>query len=140
MSAEKILCATDGSAISDKAVAFAIRLARELRQHLTFITVAGDEAPIAIWDMGRIKIGQMPVDKHLAAALNAALQAGVTQVACARAGGSDIAGAIVGYAETNSYHHIIAGSAGRTGAARLLIGSVAADIVNKAHCPVTVVR
>lgn len=140
MSVEKILCAIDGSAISEKAVAFSVHLAKELQQHLTFITVAGGDEQISVWDIGRIKTGQMPVDKHLAAALNVALKAGVNQVACVRAGGSDIAGAIVGYAEKNSYHHIVAGSAGRTGAARLLIGSVAADIVNKAHCPVTVVR
>ncbi len=57
-----------------------------------------------------------------------------------RAGGSDIAGAIVDYAEKNSYHHIVTGSAGLTGAKRLLLGSVAADIVTLAHCPVTVVR
>ena len=140
MSVEKILCATDGSAHSEKAVAYSIRQALELRQHLTFITVAGNDEQIAVWDRERIKAGQLPVDKHLATALNIALKAGVTQVACVRAGGDDIAAAIVGYAENNSYHHIVAGSAGRTGAARLLIGSVAADIVTKAHCPVTVVR
>jgi nucleotide-binding universal stress UspA family protein len=140
MLAEKILCAIDGSAVSEKAVGFAVHLAKELRQHLTFITVAGDSEQIAVWDIGRIKLGQMPVDKHLAAALNVALKAGIDQVACVRAGGDDIAAAVVGYAETNSYHHIVAGSAGRTGAARLLIGSVAADIVTRAHCPVTVVR
>jgi nucleotide-binding universal stress UspA family protein len=140
MSAERILCAIDGSAQSDRAIAFAVRLALELKQHLTFITIAGDQEQPAIWDIGRIKIGDMPVDKHLASALNTALLAGLSQVACVRAGGGDIAGIIVGYAETNSYHHIVTGSAGRTGAARLLIGSVAADIVNKAHCPVTIVR
>jgi nucleotide-binding universal stress UspA family protein len=32
------------------------------------------------------------------------------------------------------------GSAGRTGTARFLKGSVAEDIVTRAHCPVTVVR
>lgn len=140
MSVEKILCATDGSVHSERAAAYAIRQALELRQHLTFISVVGDEDQIAVWDMARIKAGNLPVDKHLATALNLALKAGVTQVTCVRAGGSDIAGAIVDYAEKNSYHHIVAGSAGRTGAARLLIGSVAADIVTKAHCPVTVVR
>ena len=140
MSAEKILCATDGSAPSEKAVTYAVRQALEMKLQLTFIAVAGDAAQIVVWDRDRIKSGNLPVDKHLAAALNVAMKAGVTQVACVRAGGSDIAGAIVDYAEANSYHHIVCGSAGRTGAARLLIGSVAADIVTKAHCPVTVVR
>ena len=44
-----------------------------------------------------------------------------------RAPGDDIARALVAYAETNSYHHIVMGSEGRTGAKRLLLGSVAAD-------------
>ena len=48
--------------------------------------------------------------------------------------------AIVGYAERNGYHHIIVGSEGRTGAKRMLLGSVAEDVVTRAHCPVTVVR
>jgi nucleotide-binding universal stress UspA family protein len=54
--------------------------------------------------------------------------------------GADPAEAIVSYAERNGYHHIIVGSEGRTGAKRMLLGSVAADVVTRAHCPVTVVR
>jgi nucleotide-binding universal stress UspA family protein len=61
-------------------------------------------------------------------------------VAAVRLPAKEIARAIVDYAEKNSYHHIITGSAGRTGMQRMLIGSVAADIVTLAHCPVTVVR
>lgn len=57
-----------------------------------------------------------------------------------RAFGADPAEAIVAYAERNGYHHIIVGSAGLTGARRMLLGSVAADVVTRAHCPVTIVR
>lgn len=139
---DKILCATDGSAAAAKTVSFAIELAQRLALPLSFITVVDlkeGDAP-TIWDSAALLAGNLPVDKSLLAAVEGALKAGLRRIAAVRAPGDDIARTIVSYAENNSYHHIITGSAGRTGAARLLIGSVAADVVTYAHCPVTVVR
>ena len=56
------------------------------------------------------------------------------------AAGPRIAEAIVTYAEKNNYHHVVMGSAGRTGTARFLKGSVAQELVTLAHCPVTIAR
>lgn len=47
---------------------------------------------------------------------------------------------IVKFAEENYFNHIIVGSKGRSGIQRILLGSVAEGIVEKAHCPVTVFR
>lgn len=47
---------------------------------------------------------------------------------------------IIQYAETNEIDHIIIGSHGREGMTRVLLGSVAEDVVRRAPCPVTVVR
>lgn len=47
---------------------------------------------------------------------------------------------IVKFAEENQFNHIIVGSKGRSGIKRILLGSVAEGIVEKAHCPVTVFR
>lgn len=47
---------------------------------------------------------------------------------------------IIEYAEENDFEHIIVGHRGRSGLGRALLGSVAQKIVEKAHCPVTVVR
>ncbi len=47
---------------------------------------------------------------------------------------------IVKYAEDNNIDHIIVGSHGRSGISRILLGSVAEGIVEKAHCIVTIVR
>jgi len=47
---------------------------------------------------------------------------------------------IVGYAEANDIEGIIIGSHGRTGASRVLLGSVAQTVVRRAPVPVTVVR
>lgn len=47
---------------------------------------------------------------------------------------------IIAYAADNDIDHVVIGSTGRTGARRLLLGSVAETVVRRAPCPVTVVR
>ncbi|WP_266078394.1 universal stress protein [Haladaptatus caseinilyticus] len=47
---------------------------------------------------------------------------------------------IVNYAEENDFDHIVMGSHGRTGASRILLGSVAETVVRRSPMPVTVVR
>ena len=47
---------------------------------------------------------------------------------------------ITEYAETNGFDHIVVGSHGRTGAARILLGSIAERVVRRSSTPVTVVR
>ena len=47
---------------------------------------------------------------------------------------------IIQYAEANDVDHIVVGSHGRKGMTRVLLGSVAEDVVRRAPCPVTVVR
>jgi len=139
---QRLLCATDGSAPSEKAVKYTVELAAELRRPITFLLVADGEletAP-AMWDEARVKAEDLPPDKELLSALKTALQQNLLRIRLVRAYGSDPAEAIVSYAERNGYRHIIVGSEGRTGAKRMLLGSVAEDVVTRAHCPVTVVR
>jgi nucleotide-binding universal stress UspA family protein len=139
---QRLLCATDGSPPSEKAVSYTVGLAEEMRRPITFLLVVDGplETAPAVWDEARVKAADLPPDKELLAALRTALQHKLLSVKLVRAYGSDPAEAIVGYAERNGYHHIIVGSEGRTGAKRMLLGSVAEDIVTRAHCPVTVVR
>jgi len=47
---------------------------------------------------------------------------------------------IVDYAEENNVDHIIIGSRGRTGASRILLGSVAETVARRSPVPVTIVR
>jgi nucleotide-binding universal stress UspA family protein len=47
---------------------------------------------------------------------------------------------IVNYAENTNVELIVVGTRGRTGFKRLLLGSVASDVVTYAHCPVLVVK
>jgi nucleotide-binding universal stress UspA family protein len=48
--------------------------------------------------------------------------------------------ALVAYAEDNDVDHIVIGSHGRSGASRLLLGSVAETVTRRSPVPVTIVR
>jgi len=140
----RILCATDGSHSSDKAVDFAVELARNTGSHLTFLTVSritnADLAHSYFWDSTMLDAADAQMQDELQAAMAKAKSAGLQDVACATEGGHNIAASIIDFAERNGYGHIITGSVGRTGVARMLLGSIAQDVLAKAHCPVTVVR
>lgn len=47
---------------------------------------------------------------------------------------------ILEYAEENDVDHIVTGSHGRTGATRILLGSVAENVTRRSPVPVTIVR
>jgi len=47
---------------------------------------------------------------------------------------------IVSYAEDNDIDHIVMGSHGRSGVTRILLGSVAENVVRRSPIPVTIVR
>jgi len=47
---------------------------------------------------------------------------------------------IVSYAEDNDIDHIVMGSHGRSGVSRILLGSVAENVVRRSPIPVTIVR
>jgi nucleotide-binding universal stress UspA family protein len=53
---------------------------------------------------------------------------------------SRVGSAIVDYAERENVDLIVIGSRGRTGFKKMLLGSVASDVVTYAHCPVMVVK
>src|SRR5919108_222317 len=53
---------------------------------------------------------------------------------------SRVGSSIVDYAEHENVDLIVIGTRGRTGFKRLLLGSVASDVVTYAHCPVMVVK
>jgi nucleotide-binding universal stress UspA family protein len=51
-----------------------------------------------------------------------------------------VSGIIVNYAENINVDLIVVGTRGRSGFKRLLLGSVASDIITYSHCPVLVVK
>jgi nucleotide-binding universal stress UspA family protein len=141
---EKILCATDGSHSSNKAVEYAVEFAKRINGHLTFLTVTLVTAESAshshFWDSVMLNAVDAQLQKELRAAALKADLAGFKDISCVAAGGHNIAATIIEYAESNGYDHIITGSVGLTGVARMLLGSIAHSVISKAHCPVIVVR
>jgi nucleotide-binding universal stress UspA family protein len=139
-----ILCATDGSKVSDHAVAFAIGLARKLQARLTFLSVstvsAETAAKSAFWDSTLLVAGDAQQRQELAAAVRQATEQGLADVAYATTVGRHIGKAIAFYAHEHGHDHIVMGSHGAAGIQRLMLGSVAQDVVAAAHCPVTIVR
>jgi nucleotide-binding universal stress UspA family protein len=53
---------------------------------------------------------------------------------------TSIAKEIVEYAEKMEIDMIVVGNRGRTGFKKMLLGSVASDVVTYSHCPVLVVK
>lgn len=146
---QRFLCATDGSLASEKAVAWAVGFAKMLSTcggevELAFLTVSTvseeSAAKTHFWDTVVLDASNEQTFRQLHSARVRALKDGLKDVRLVTASGRNIAAAIIAFAETEKYDHIIMGSTGRTGVARLLIGSVASEVVAKAHCPVTVVR
>jgi nucleotide-binding universal stress UspA family protein len=133
----KILCATDGSEHSDPAVAFAADLAKQAGAELIYLTV---NAELLARGTRTLLLDHSEVQKVLASAFETAKKASVKNIRCVDLSSRDVAGAVVAYAEKNGVDHVIVGSGGKSASARLRIGSVSNDVVNKAHCPVTVVR
>ena len=140
----KILCATDGSHSADKAIDFAVALANKTDAHLAFVSVTlvtGESASHSrFWDSSMLDAADSQLQSELKMAANKAKIAGITDITCVALGSKNIANAIIEYADANGYHHVVTGSVGRTGVAKLLLGSIAQDVIAKAHCSVTVVR
>ena len=133
---KKILCATDGEPHSDIPITLAAQLAAKLGANLTVIAVN-----ILVFDAkgGSYNLwAEERLNEIAAHAAEAAKKAGAP-AEVVRAFGRDPAAVIVDYAEKNGFDHIVVGSP-RIGMARLVLGSVAAEIAAKAHCPVTVAR
>ncbi len=142
---KKLLCATDGSKSAQKAIEFAVRLAGQTPDaELHFVNVSRAEStPEEARYLGAIVVEAADAQEYveLGYADRAAREAGLNNFKCIRVPAHrNSAAAIVHYAEDNDFHHIIMGSTGRTGVTRMLLGSVASEVVAKAHCPVTVVR
>lgn len=139
----RILCATDGSHSAQKAVDYAIKLAKKTKAELTFIHVvmpsAGDVSQTFFWDSNVMQTSDQKIQLELHEAMELAHQHELRPVFCTTVPGHNIATAIIDYARRNAHDHLVAGATGITRISRTL-GSIAEQMTHKAHCPVTVVR
>jgi nucleotide-binding universal stress UspA family protein len=142
-----ILLATDGSFASEHAATLAVTLAREQGARLTAVYVV-DPYPY----LGIGETNPMGLNAYLSAARDHAAAAHARVVALCKGDSKpvevqlrlieDVAAAVgvVNAAKEERADQIVAGSHGRTGIGKLMLGSVAAKLVALSPVPVLVSR
>lgn len=142
-----ILLATDGSAASEHAANMAVELARTHQATLTVVFVV-DPYPY----MGIGEANPLGFDAYMSAAQAQAAAAHSHVADLCNQGGAPVAmqarmlenvgaaSGIVQTAKTEGADLIMVGSHGRSGIARLMLGSVAGRVVSESPVPVLVVR
>jgi nucleotide-binding universal stress UspA family protein len=153
----KILVAIDGSENSLKAAVYAIDIAKKDNSQLIALTVLDISTPrrvsssfITAPTYGLIELedkrkeAQQWLDKFEKLAAkenntannnNIQFKSEIIEDPISRVGS-----AIVDYAERENVDLIVVGTRGRTGFKKMLLGSVASDVVTYAHCLVLVVK
>lgn len=141
---QHILCPTDGSYPSQHAADCAIELARSTGAAVTFLTVEMRPQDRimrrAFWGEAMRTSVESQINAQLDSAARIAKDKAFTQFDCAVAKGGNAADAIVAFADSHQCDHIVMGTGITNGLQRLILGSVATDVVAHAHCPVTVVH
>src|SRR5262245_58788484 len=134
MNAPKILFPTDFSTAGQAALAMATSLARDHRAKLVIVHV---EEPPTAYGGGELYYGVAEPDRDELKRMLAAVVPTDPAVPCEhRLMVGSPATAIVHLAEQEGVEMIVMPTHGRTGLMRVLMGSVAEDVVRKARCPV----
>lgn len=142
----RILVAVDGSRPSNKALAAALKLAKQQRARLRVVHVADVLPP------GGMEPAYIDVDTYRDSALTAGRDVIRRAEARARAArvrvesalvetvGHDVSSAVVEQARRWRADLVVLGTHGRTGLARLFMGSVAEGVVRHASAAVLLIR
>jgi nucleotide-binding universal stress UspA family protein len=141
----RILLAADFSKASRRAVATAVQLAKRDRATLTILHVLAPIVPVsadqyaafAQWDEIE-KQSRVWAQRQLDKLTGAAKKAGVRAVGILADGSP--AKEVVRAAKRGRADLLVIGTHGRTGLAKLFLGSVAAGVVATSTCPVMTVR
>jgi len=138
---QKILVAIDGSDASMDAADYAISISKEYNAELTALYVIRADVDLfgvhtnSEYTITMKNEGEKYLDKVKLKGNEKNIQIKPQIIASI-----NIAGGIVDFAEENNIDLIVIGTRGSTGFKKLLLGSVAADTITYAHCPVMVVK
>lgn len=133
MKAKKILFPTDFSHAGDAALALATSLARDMSATLVILHV---EEPPPAYGGGMYYGLPDPSTQELERMLREIKPADENVPFEHHLITGDPASGVVRFAETHDVELIVMGTHGRTGFSRLLLGSVAEEVVRRAPCPV----
>ena len=154
MTFSKMLVAIDGSDASSKAADYAIFLSKQYNAELLYALHVIHPADVDL-SFGQIKEEIPPSSYHVVANTNnnnkeeaqkyldkVKLMANEknVQIKTEIIASINVAGGIVDYAEDKDVSLIVVGTRGKSGFKKVLLGSVAGDVVTYAHCPVLVVK
>ncbi len=129
----------DGSEPSKEAFEYSLEEAEELGEKLTILQIVpsfGYEEDLVEDPLNReIKEAEEFTEKLKSQAEEIGIEV-ETEVLV----GTDVATKIASYADENDYDLIVVGGRGKTGLETVRLGSVSTGVINRAHCPVLVVR
>ncbi|MGI0132318.1 MAG: universal stress protein [Thermoplasmata archaeon] len=138
----RILVGFDGSAHSRRAIQVAIDLAVRYHAHLTLVTVFSDRVGPADAELAQlVPIGEdhKPLRTQLNEAQADARSKGVPDSDAVSIHG-DVAEAMLEFLSVHPYDLVVVGSRGLSRRSRFFLGSVSSRLVERAPCPVLVVR
>jgi len=138
---KRILVAVDGSEVSLRAADHASRIAKYEGASLSALYVIptpGFEISGGLADF--YEQARKPAKKWMKDVENIAASHGMSIRTEILVGALSVIDAILGYAENQSIDLIVTGHRGRTQSSKLLLGSVAAGLVEYAQCPVLMIR
>jgi nucleotide-binding universal stress UspA family protein len=133
-----ILLATDLTAASWEATARAIDLAARLDARLLIVNVLEKHRLSGVGSHDRVDQARAERETHLVRVVQDARARGVTAEFLVWEG--DPGGSIAAAADAEHADLVVVGTRGRSGAERMLLGSVSDHVVRHAECPVLVVR
>lgn len=135
----KILCAIDDSEYSKPAVTFSGKLARAFEAKVTLLVVnvqLGSHSRFGAESMWE----NADLDRLLTSARDEIAKQGGGDAETTVVSGPEPADAIAEFAKLNTFDHIVLGTGGKSGLARMVLGSVANGVLIRAHCTVTIAR
>ena len=148
----KMLVAIDGSDASMDAADYAIFLSKEHNAELLYALHVIHPADVDL-SFGQIKEELPPSSYYIVANTNNKEEAQKyldkvklmaneknVQIKTEIIASPNVAGGIVDYAEDKDVNLIVVGTRGKSGFKKVLLGSVAGNVVTYAHCPVLVVK
>jgi nucleotide-binding universal stress UspA family protein len=135
----KILLGYDGSASAERALGFALETAELHRAQLHVLAVARPPDLGTEIEVEPVIERELKHYESVLAAIGERLKAGSVQATSEVVVGHP-AEQILRYAETHGIDHIVVGNRGRSLFERLLLGSIARQVVAHAPCNVTIVR
>jgi nucleotide-binding universal stress UspA family protein len=139
----KVLVATGGSPWSDKAVAYAVGLARDYDLKLLILHVVTEAPPYFVAEAGTsletLLAGNEEAGRDILADATAqAQEAGVSYIA--KLAWGRVPEVVCRIAVERECDLIVVGSRALTGFKRLMLGSISNAIASKAPCPVLIVK